>query len=641
MRRWLILAALLLPWTLAAQTGVTVTARWDLDPSHDAPGLTWELERAGVIYPCGPVTVTASDRRCPATVPALAGVYRLRGVTASGEPGPWSAEGSGSQTAPGQFVITWHSPITLTEPEPSVATRFYFPSSGAAPVSPAYGAGWAHTSNADRLAMVTTRISSAMTDKAGVGTAATNENQLWRQYVSSQALAAQTISGTVKGQVRVKTTSGDPGAVAIRVAVCSSDGSTVTELTSVQYSSRSTTPPRMNGVTTLTNRRFEEGTSDFAVDLASTAVSTGDYLVVEIGWRDLTPNTGRWLTASFGDDSASDLPEDETTTTADNPWVEFSETITFAGGGGADAEGALNAPAPTLAASITVARTVSGALTVPPAVLAASSSVARSASGALVVPPSTLAAAVAVDRSASVAMNIGMPSLAATSTVGRSASGALGLPATTLSATITIAREVAGALVVAPLSLAATVESGRTASGALTLPPPTLSAAAARVVDVDGALTLPVPTLTAAVSVARFASGELALAVPVLAASVETEALTVSAALVLPMPVLDADAMVSRTASGALTLAMPVLDGDAIRAVQVDGVLLLRGLTTDAIAAIARLASGDLDAPALMAQANAIIGALQPVLLTRADVVSLVPSRDVLSLMPVRTVEAL
>lgn len=104
---------------LGAQTSIPVTAIWDLDPSHDAPGLTWELERDGVIHPCGPVTVTATDRRCAATVPALAGTYRLRGVTASGEAGPWSGPGSGTQTAPGQFVITWHSDITLTPPEPT------------------------------------------------------------------------------------------------------------------------------------------------------------------------------------------------------------------------------------------------------------------------------------------------------------------------------------------------------------------------------------------------------------------------------------------------------------------------------------------------------------------------------------------
>lgn len=120
MRRWLALATLLLPWTLAAQTGVTVTALWDLDSTHSDPAITWELERDGTIHPCGSVTVTATERRCSATVDAPTGVYRLRGVSPLGA-GPWSAEGTvGSQTAPGQFTITWHSPITA-EPEAPVA----------------------------------------------------------------------------------------------------------------------------------------------------------------------------------------------------------------------------------------------------------------------------------------------------------------------------------------------------------------------------------------------------------------------------------------------------------------------------------------------------------------------------------------
>ena len=120
MMRWRLawLSVLLCGCVLGAQPAVPVTALWDLDPSHDAPGLTWELERDGVIHPCGSVTVTATERRCSATVPALEGTYRLRGVTATGEAGPWSGSGSGTQTAPGSFTVTWHSDITLTDPTP-------------------------------------------------------------------------------------------------------------------------------------------------------------------------------------------------------------------------------------------------------------------------------------------------------------------------------------------------------------------------------------------------------------------------------------------------------------------------------------------------------------------------------------------
>lgn len=217
-----------------------------------------------------------------------------------------------------------------------MATRFYFPSTGAPAVSPAFGGGWGTTTNADRRAMVTTRISSAMTEVSGAGNAAVDQ-QLLRQYVSSQALAAQTLSGSIKGQVRVRRGNfggGDPGSLAVRVAKCDSTGSTVTEILSVQYTSRITTPPRLNGVDTATNRRFEQGSSDFALDLASTSIDAGDYLIVEIGYDDATSNTSRFVRATFGDDSSTDLAEDESTTAADNPWIEFSADISFDSGGG-------------------------------------------------------------------------------------------------------------------------------------------------------------------------------------------------------------------------------------------------------------------------------------------------------------------
>jgi hypothetical protein len=49
-------------------------------------------------------------------------------------------------------------------------------------------------------------------------------------------------------------------------------------------------------------------------------------LVVEVGFRETDSGTNffRFGALVFGDDSATDLPEDQTTTTADNPWIEFS-----------------------------------------------------------------------------------------------------------------------------------------------------------------------------------------------------------------------------------------------------------------------------------------------------------------------------
>lgn len=214
-----------------------------------------------------------------------------------------------------------------------MTTRFYLPSTGTPDISPAFGSGWGVTTNADRIDLVTTRISSAMTLKSGVGDAG-QDYQLLRQYISA-ALGAQTISGTIKGQVRMSNSAGTSiGQLAVRVAKCASDGSGVTEILAI---ADSTTAPGTNPpgtVATLTNRRMEQGVDDFILDLTSTGVNAGDRLIVEIGYDDNSTNTTRFASCSFGDDSATDLPEDETTTAANNPWVEFSMDIAFDEGGG-------------------------------------------------------------------------------------------------------------------------------------------------------------------------------------------------------------------------------------------------------------------------------------------------------------------
>ena len=161
-----------------------------------------------------------------------------------------------------------------------------------------------------------------------------------RQFVSSEALASQTISGTIKGQVRAyETHSGANCDLAVRVALCASDGTNVRELLAIKSEGNAAGNP-VGGApefvvtpTTPTNRKFEEGAADYALDLTSTAADANDRLIVEVGYGMQTTSSTRRGILVFGDDSGTDLAEDETTTTANNPWVEFSMDITFAGGG--------------------------------------------------------------------------------------------------------------------------------------------------------------------------------------------------------------------------------------------------------------------------------------------------------------------
>jgi hypothetical protein len=202
-----------------------------------------------------------------------------------------------------------------------VATRFYLPSTGAASVSPSYAA-WTNTAQAGtRLKCVTTKISSAMADLSitdGVGAAATF---LMRQWVSDP-ISAQTVSGTVKGQMRFMddTLGAYFDTTDICLKVVSNDGTTLrgTLLALGSYKAAN------DFTQTRTNRMLADGDA-----LSSVVAETDDRLVIEVGVTASTLTLDVIATCSNGDDSGTDFAEDETATAANNPWIEFSGTITF------------------------------------------------------------------------------------------------------------------------------------------------------------------------------------------------------------------------------------------------------------------------------------------------------------------------
>lgn len=80
---------------------------------------------------------------------------------------------------------------------------------------------------------------------------------------------------------------------------------------------------------TLTNK-----SNDSTMTLGPITCSAGDRIVCEVGAGGLPTASGgvqgHNFTISIGEDSATDLANDETTTTADNPWVEFAtDTLVF------------------------------------------------------------------------------------------------------------------------------------------------------------------------------------------------------------------------------------------------------------------------------------------------------------------------
>lgn len=202
-----------------------------------------------------------------------------------------------------------------------MATRLYLESTSSAPaISPAADAAWTSAAGMTRVRAATTKLGSALTteEKNGSGV---NPNTLAVRQAIFGPLAAQTISGTFTAQMRGSEEGSSLNARhAICIRVIGPDGTTV----------RGTLRALINGneyaVTTLTNARPEAGGTDD--DLTNVDAQAGDYLVIDWGFRYASALT-QWARQRWGSSAGSDLPQDLTTTTDLDPWIEFSGTISL------------------------------------------------------------------------------------------------------------------------------------------------------------------------------------------------------------------------------------------------------------------------------------------------------------------------
>jgi hypothetical protein len=199
-----------------------------------------------------------------------------------------------------------------------VATRFYLASTQTADITPGYDAAWEDTSIALVRKLYNYRIGFALGTVSFGDNNATNRDVLFRQYIS-EPLAEQTISAqTLKFQIRgAHNSAGANMFTAIGVRASSRSGASITgTILSVTRDGTVFTG-------TLTNRQFTATTT-------SLAVNRGDRLIIEIGTGG-TPggSADHDSDLRFGDSSTTDLSEDDTSTTDNNPWVEFPNTIIF------------------------------------------------------------------------------------------------------------------------------------------------------------------------------------------------------------------------------------------------------------------------------------------------------------------------
>lgn len=247
-------------------------------------------------------------------------------------------------------------------------TRLYLPVSGAPPVDPPVGTGWTIPSTGNppyRTTCGTAKTNTALTDYAVTGT--TNvavQHVLCRQFVTPP-LAAQTISGTLSGVVRgLESNAGLNATIAVCVRrVNGTTGTHISDLIAVTASDATTTPPEFG--TAAATRRLQDAAEATAIPITSTAVSAGDRLVIEIGFRKNNTTASRSCTLRFGDAAATDFALSDGLTTDLNPWVEFSGTVTFqqASSGSASVTGG-GAVAATVAKGAGASATVAGGGTV-------------------------------------------------------------------------------------------------------------------------------------------------------------------------------------------------------------------------------------------------------------------------------------
>jgi len=204
-----------------------------------------------------------------------------------------------------------------------MSTRFYFTATAAPAITPAYDANWNKTANAVRRLLSRSKLTTINATSSDTETNAAAYNILNRQLIS-KPLVAQTITGTVKGQMRASET--DPAADmchALVVKVVSGDGLTVRGILLSDFPAALASEFDNTG---LVNRNFPASKA-----LGSVTAQDGDYLVVELGVRAFnTVTTSMGFSLRYQDGAAvADLPEDETTNTDLCPWIEFSQDLLF------------------------------------------------------------------------------------------------------------------------------------------------------------------------------------------------------------------------------------------------------------------------------------------------------------------------
>jgi hypothetical protein len=212
-----------------------------------------------------------------------------------------------------------------------MATRLYL-GFNAPVVSPTFDAGWETTTSAARRELEPFKIDHPAVVSFELIALAANTNspagavdRLLAQYVSAPLDVDQTITGTIKGQITALESSAT-GDLRTQMLVWIRKADGTSRGTSLAMDTGALAQEWDTG--TAENRKFPRAG---AVSLTSVAALATDRIVIEVGFRKHeSATTSRTGTIRSGNVTGTDLPEDETDTSAVKvPWFEFSQDLTF------------------------------------------------------------------------------------------------------------------------------------------------------------------------------------------------------------------------------------------------------------------------------------------------------------------------
>jgi len=216
-----------------------------------------------------------------------------------------------------------------------MATRVYANALVEPHVVPAFSSYWDSTVGAVRRRLETSRLSATSATTFSITKAIAGPYNWAMVMLVLPGLAAQNVSGNLKGQMRMNENviAMDAGVqCSAKIWRPSTQAYVATLLANNNYGAISATPGAVGYelAVTLTNRKVPSGWSGSGAALTATDVLEDDCIVIEVGVRFFEAGaSSRTSQLQLHQNNGTDLPEDETTTTSNDPWFEFSDTLTF------------------------------------------------------------------------------------------------------------------------------------------------------------------------------------------------------------------------------------------------------------------------------------------------------------------------